>query len=146
MFDRFEKFTVLINCIVRGIHKIKSEEMSKFGLKSTHVSCIYYLYREGEGLTAKELCDVCGEDKAAISRAIDFLERNGYITCESKFEKRYKSPILLTEKGIELGKAVSFKIGEILEKASSGLDEEKRKVLYEGLTLVCDNLQKLCEE
>ena len=89
MEDRFKTFTILIAKITRCIRKIKTEEMAEFKLKSPHVSCLYYLYKES-GMTAKELCDVCDEDKAAISRSIEYLEDNSFIYCESKFEKRYK--------------------------------------------------------
>ena len=146
MFDRFEKFTLLINNIIRSIHKIKSEEMQKFNLKSTHVSCLYYLYREKNKLTAKELCNICNEDKAAISRAIEYLEKNNYVNCESKNEKRYKSPLMLTEKGQALGKLISDKIDQILKLASNGLNEEKRKLFYDCLTLISTNLENFVKE
>jgi DNA-binding MarR family transcriptional regulator len=69
MGERFQLFTVLISTLNRSIRRIKTEEMADFGLKSGHVSCLYYLLREGK-LTAKELCDICEEAKANISRAI----------------------------------------------------------------------------
>lgn len=98
MEERFETFTVLIARINRGIKRIKAEEMAEFGLKGPHVSCLYYLSCCGE-MTAAELCERCDEDKAAISRSLDDLEKNGYITCASGAGKRYKSPLRLTEKG-----------------------------------------------
>lgn len=145
MEDRFKKFTILINRIIRNIHKLKSEEMGRLGLKSTHVSCLYYLYREGD-MTARELCDICDEDKGAISRAIEFLEEDGYLTCSSKTEKRYKSPIQLSEKGKEIGEFICNKVDGFLEKASEGLSEENRKIFYESLDLISNNLQRLCEK
>ena len=86
MEKRFELFTVLISKISRSIRKIKTEEVSEFNLKSPHVSCLYYLYKS-KPLTATELCDICGEDKAAISRSLEFLEKNGFLTCESNLKK-----------------------------------------------------------
>ena len=74
MMERFETFTLLISQISRSIRKIKTEEMAEFKLKSPHVSCLYYLYKE-KTLTAKELCDICDEDKAAISRSLLYLEK-----------------------------------------------------------------------
>ena len=69
MEERFETFTVLINQISRSIHQLKSAEMAEFELRSSHVSCLYYLYQM-KTLTAKELCDICAEDKANISRTV----------------------------------------------------------------------------
>ena len=73
MEERFEAFTVLIARLSRSIRRIKAEEMAGFGLKVSHVSCLYYLHCAG-ALTASELCERCEEDKAAVSRAVDELE------------------------------------------------------------------------
>ena len=143
MEERFTMFTVLITNVSRSIHKIKSEEMAEFNLKSSHVSCLYYLYKNGE-LTAKALCDICDEDKANISRSIKYLEENGYLTCRSKHQKRYQSPIELTDMGREIGERIAEKIDSILIKSSEGLSEEDRKIFYRSLSLISENLQKIC--
>ena len=78
MEERFETFTVLIARISRSIKRIKADEMADFELKGPHVSCLYYLSQQ-DGMTAAELCERCDEDKAAISRSLDDLEKNGYI-------------------------------------------------------------------
>ena len=88
MENRFETFTLLIASINRAIQKIKTEEMAEFDLKSSHVSCLYYIYIL-KSATATDLCERCEEDKATISRAIEYLESNGYITCETKNTKRF---------------------------------------------------------
>ena len=145
MENRFKLFTVLNSKINRCIRKIKTDEMAEFELKSTHVSCLYYLYVE-DTLTAKELCDICDEDKAAISRSIDFLENSGYLKCDSKTVKRYKSPIELTEKGKLVAKKISEKIDRVLDEASVGLTEENRVVFYQSLSLISENLEKICDK
>ena len=145
MKERFKTFTVLIMEINRYIHKIKTEEMSEFDLKSPHVSCLYYLYKAGE-LTAKEICDISKEDKASVSRSIEYLETNGFISCNSTTKKRYKAILTLTEKGREIGAALAKKIDAILEQASVGLSEENRAVMYETLSLIHDNLENICNK
>ena len=145
MFNRYEVFTLLVNNINRSIKKIQNEAMKEFNLKSRHVSCIYYLYKK-ETLTATELKEICDVDKAAISRTLEFLEENEYIKCSSQAKKRYKSEFSLTEKGIEIGKFVSSKIDEILEKSSFGLSKEKLEIFYEGLNVINENLNKMIEK
>lgn len=146
MEKRFETFTILISKINRCIQKLKSEEMSEFNLKTSHVSCLYYLYKNNNQLTAKELCDACDEDKAAISRAIKYLETEGFLACESKTEKRYKSPLSLTEKGKLAAEKLSQKVDKYVELASAGISEEKRQIFYDSLISIGENLQKLCDE
>lgn len=145
MQERFKTFTVLVANIYRSIHRIKAEEMSEFNLKSSHVSCLYYIYK-ADALTAKELCDACGEDKANISRAIKHLEVNGYLSCNAKTQKRYQSPLVLTEKGKIIGKYVTDKIDSVLNVASQGLSEEHRLIMYQSLNLINENLNKLCND
>ena len=73
MQERFETFTVLINRISRDIRRIKNQEMAAYHLRSVHVSCLYYIYSLN-GVTSAELCEHCEEDKATISRALEYLE------------------------------------------------------------------------
>lgn len=143
MQERFKTFTVLIAKINRCIKKLKHDQMSSLDLKSPHVSCLYYLYTEGE-LTAKQLCDICDEDKSGISRSIDYLEQRGYVCCDEHIKKRYKSPLKLTEKGRNVGKWLSEKIDNILGLTSLGLSEQERAIFYKGLKVVSCNLQRLC--
>ena len=140
MNNRFETFTVLIAKISRNIRKIKNQEMADYDLRSPHISCLYYLY-SSEGLTATDLCERCEEDKATISRSLGYLENEGYLTCESKSAKRYKSPLLLTEKGKSAGKKIADKIDRVLDEISTGLTEEERIAFYRSLSIISDGLE-----
>lgn len=139
MKERYETFTVLINRISRNIRKIKNQEMSDYNLRSAHVSCLYYLYST-KGATATDLCERCEEDKATISRALDYLETNGFLTCEAKCAKRYKSPLVLTDKGMEAGKKIADKINGVLDAISGGLTEDERNAFYKSLAIISDSL------
>ena len=140
MKERFETFTVLINRISRNIRRIKNQEMADYNLRSAHVSCLYYLYT-CKGATTTDLCERCEEDKATISRALDYLEDNGYLTCESKSAKRYKSPLILTDKGNEVGKKIADKISGVLDAISTDLTEEERVAFYRSLSIISQSLE-----
>ena len=148
MKQRFATFTVLINKISRNIRKIKNSEMAEYNLRSAHISCIYHLY-SSEGLTATDLCELCAEDKATISRALVYLETNGYLTGRPKSTKRYKSPLVLTPKGKEAGKNIAAKIDGVLDEISDGLTEKEREDFYRSLFIISDSLEsvanKLCK-
>ncbi len=145
MIERFETFTVLSNRISRNIRKIKNQEMAEYGLRSVHISCLYYLYISG-GLTATELCERCEEDKATISRALDHLESEGYLTCPSKTAKRYKSTLVLTEKGMDVGKKIADKIDGVLDEISDSLTEEERIAFYRSLSLISMRLEAVAKK
>ena len=145
MLERFETFTVLINKISRNIRKIKNQEMADYNLRSVHVSCLYYIYIL-KSATATDLCERCEEDKATISRALDHLEKNGYLTCQSQHTKRYKSPLVLTEKGNLVGKKIADKIGSVLDAVSTGLTEAERVEFYRCLSIISESLEAVSQK
>jgi len=139
MQQRFETFTVLINRISRNIRKIKNQEMAQYNLRSAHISCLYYIYSL-DGATATDLCERCEEDKATVSRALDYLEANGYIIRDAQ---RYKSPLLLTDKGREAGKKIADKIDGVLDAISGSLTEEERVAFYRSLSIISESLDAI---
>lgn len=145
MQERYETFTSLVININRYILKIKNYEMQEFGLKGNQVQCLHYLYNDPNGLTSKQLGELCEEDKAAISRTLKNLENSGLVFVEDDNIKKYRNPYKLTEKGKEYGKEISLKIEDVMRLASQGIDVDSRKQLYSSLNTVCCNLKKICE-
>ena len=144
MDARFETFTVLLNRINRNIRKIKNEEMANYELRSPHISCLYYLYTSEE-LTAKDLCERCEEDKATISRSLDYLEKNNYLICKSDSKKRYNATFELTEKGMRAGKRIADKITSVLDEISMGISDEDRAIFYRSLNIISENIDKVAK-
>ena len=151
MEKRFETFTLLITSLSRSIRRIKTETMAEYHLKSPHVSCLYYLYKR-PGMTAAELCEVCDEDKAAVSRSLLYLENNGFLVREGSASdrvreggKHYRSPLVLTEKGSEIARSLAERIDHVLAAVSMGVTEEERAVMYRVLKQIDENLRNLCD-
>ena len=145
MQERFETFTVLINRINRNIRKIKNQEMAEYNLRSAHVSCLYYIYTL-KSATSTDLCERCEEDKATISRALDYLENNGYITRNPERTRRYNSPLNLTDKGNEVGKKIADKVSGVLDAVSGALTEEKRVDFYRSLSIISESLETVTKK
>ncbi len=153
MRERFETFTVLISSIGRSIRRLKTEETAEFNLKSPHVSCLYYLYK-ADSMTAAELCELCDEDKAAVSRSIVYLEQNGFLirsngkpTEQTRgTAKRYRAPLKLTDKGREVACKLAVRIDRVLDEVAVGVSEEDRAILYRALQQIDRNLANLCEQ
>ena len=93
MLQRFQSFVTGVTQCYKSIQKIKATEMTEFGLKGTHVMCLFYLSQHPEGLTAAQLSQMCAEDKAAISRTLAVLQERDYIQAG---EKKYRAPLCLT--------------------------------------------------
>lgn len=145
MKERFHTFTVLITNIGRHIRKIKSEEMAEYNLKAPHVSCLYYLYKNG-AITASELCEICEEDKGAVSRSLDYLEGAGYLAFRGEGRAKYKAPLQLTESGRKIGERVAEKIDNVLDYVGKSLDEAEREQLYRSLEIICGDLEKITKK
>ncbi len=143
-FTTFTTFTTLIAGISRCISRIKTEEMADYALRGSHVSCLYYLYKCGR-MTARALGDICGEDKASISRAIKYLETEGYLCCAESRPKRYAAPLDLTARGREIAADIADRIDRILDRAAEGITAEQREVFYAVMRRIHGNLHDLCD-
>ena len=142
MYDRFETFATTIASINRSVQKIKSQEMKALGLKGTHAMCLYSLGKHPDGLTATQLCRLCGEDKAAISRTISELTEKEYIITDSPANKRvYRAKIFLTEKGRRSFSYISRRIDHVLDIVGAGLTPRQRNDFYRSLSLIAGNLK-----
>lgn len=143
MLNRFQSFVSGITICYKYIQRIKSMEMTEFGLKGTHVMCLFFLYNNPDGLTAAQLCQQCVEDKAAISRTLSFLNQLEYIYSEGK---KYRAVNRLTQKGIMVMKEVSGLIEQWVGFGGDGLGLEEREVFYNSLEHISSNLKNRLQD
>lgn len=143
MVERFEKFTKQISLAYKYIIKIKSCEMSEYGLKGSNVMCLFFLGKHRKGLTATELCEICMEDKAWVSKSLAVLKEKGYVCHE---EKKYKAKYFMTDAGKKVFDKISVIINDVVEKSGSGLTEEERKTFYTALDKIVANLGNITSE
>ncbi len=144
MIDRFHEFLTGITVCYKYIQRIKTIEMTELGLKGTHVACLFHLYRQPEGLTAAQLCQLCAEDKASVSRTVADLRSRGYIAQGG--EKNYRAPLLLTEEGQHAAKQMEAMIQRWVTSGGDGLTDSQRESFYESLALISNNLRTKLEE
>ena len=146
MHSGYNRFTFLIDNIYKGVQKIKTAEMEKFGLKATFVSCLLYLYDNPSGLTAGQLVKLCDKDKAAVSRALSELSEGGYVRSLAEKDKKYNLPVVLTAAGLEAAEKVGDKVDEIFQRASRALRDDERENFYRYLENISSTLQKIIEK
>ena len=143
MIQRFDAFVSGITSCYKFIQRIKSMEMTEFGLKGTHVMCLYYLRQYPTGLTASQLCGLCAEDKAAISRTVAELKNRGYITTLS--QKAYRAMLTLTAAGQEVARRFDRLIESWVRVGGDGLSDEERSDFYKTLSTITENLRSRIE-
>ncbi len=139
MIDRFQSFVTGITECYRFIQRIKSSEMTELGLKGAHVMCLFFLHRHPEGLTAAQLCRLCAEDKAAISRNIATLQQRGYLTASGR---KYRAALVLTPAGTQIAEQVDGLICQWVGVGGEGLSDEERAAFYHTLEHIADNLRR----
>lgn len=143
MIQRFQDFLTGITVCYKYIQRIKNAEMTEFGLKGTHVACMFYLHHNPEGLTAAQLCQLCAEDKATISRIVADLRSRGYI--RQGTGKNYRAPLHLSEAGVEIARQMDPLIKSWVSVGGEGLTDEQRELFYQSLALISDNLRAKLE-
>ena len=143
MIDRFHEFLTGSTVCYKYIQRIKSMEMTELGLKGTHVACLFHLYRKPGGLTAAQLCQLCAEDKASISRTVADLRSRGYIAPGG--EKNYRTLLRLTEEGMSAAKQMEAMIARWVTSGGDGLTDQQRESFYESLALISGNLRTKLE-
>ncbi len=146
MIGRFETFTLALSSITASWNKIAADEMKKFDLKGGYVVYLIALYKNPEGLTAKDLCDICGRDKAEVSRAVTLMEKKEVIKRENVTVNGYRAKITLTEKGKEFTTELRERVKLAVEKGGKGLTAGQREIFYEALSTISDNLKEISKE
>lgn len=145
MEQRYQTFTGLILNISRCIQKIKNEEMLALGLKGKQVQCLFSLYQASDGASLTELCELCDEDKGAMSRTVKELAEKGLVYVAEKEDQKYRNPIKLTATGQAAAKVVVDKIAAMVDTGSNGISDAERDTLYQTLTQISGNLTQICE-
>lgn len=143
MVDRFERFSIAISEISRHWHKITADEMEKYGLKGPHSIYLTIMYRYPEGVTATQLCELCGKDKSDVSRMMSIMEKKGLVKKEGIHQNLYKGVFKLTQEGQEAAKIVCERAGLAVEIAGNELSDENRAILYESLELIASKLREI---
>ena len=142
--DRFETFSLALFNMSRYWNRLAAEEMEKYGLKGAHAFYLVTILRHDGDVTASQLCELCGKDKADVSRAVAKMEEYGLL--ERTGANPYRAKLKLTEQGIAAAQAVRETAAVIVDRVGGDLTPEKRAVFYEVLASVTSNLEKLCKE
>lgn len=142
--SRFEQFTLSVFCITHYWNKIATEKMKAYHLKGTYGFYLILLAGAEEDMTAARLSELTLRDKADISRAVAQFQKQGLVKVDET--RRYRAPIVLTEKGRMLAEQIQKEANEALEAAGAGLSEDMRADMYQALFVISSNLKNFYKE
>ena len=146
MLNRFARFSLAISEIDRCWHKLAADEMSKYELNSPHAVYLTTLYDFADGITAARLGELCGKNKADVSRMIAILERKGLVRKVAVGGNFYRAKLLLTDEGRQAAEHVKGRAALAVELAGAGMTDADREVFYRCLEQITTNLQMLSKE
>ena len=143
---RFEKFILSVEGIHKAVQKIKLSEAPKFGLKSVHLFWLCELLKNSDGMTARELSEKSRINRSLVSREIEFLGENGYVTIAPSGKNGYNAKIILTDKGRETAVDIERAALDFQDRAGLGISEEELSSFYSTLDKILLNLSQLASE
>lgn len=95
-----------------------------------------------EDVTQKELADDCRLDVTTLSRALDYMEKGGFLLRRRDPDNRRSCRIILTEKGKETARQVLAAFEEMDEKIRQGFTDPELDSLLAGLKKIARNLEE----
>lgn len=146
MVDRFERFSLAVFEISKHWHKLTSEELEVYGLKGPHSMYLIAMHQRPEGVTASQLCELCGRDKADVSRMMSIMEEKGLVIRENPNQSQYKGLFKLTAAGKSAADYACARAQLAVELACAGIDEPTIKIFYETLSKIALNLRRISKE
>ena len=139
--DRYERFSQMIVGATKSIYRIKHKRMLKYGLMSTHTTCLRLLYENPLGLTKKEIADNCDMDKAQITRIVKDLVDKAYVRSDAT-EKAYNRKFFLSESGREITEEINEIVLAVNEYVSGEISAHELEHFYKIFETINENLRK----
>lgn len=117
--------------IVRSARQIINAELKPLNLSSAQGNILLHLLMGDTEMPQERLVDELDISKAAISRALDSLEKHGYVTRRAHLVDKRARLVALTEKAAAIGPAIDGVYNRIFDIVRQGIsdDEYDRAVL-----------------
>lgn len=132
----------LAHNILRSARLMVNEELKPLNLSSSEGNILLHLLTQDQVLGQEEIVEQLDISKPAVSRAIESLERKGFIVREVDPADKRARRVLLTDKAMEIGARVERIYSDIFSIASQGVTEEEIKDFIELFARVSDSFSQ----
>ena len=135
-------FPIINGKVSMAINRMMYRNFRKEGLDITpeQWTVLAYLWRE-DGVTQQTLCNSTFKDKPSMTRLIDNLVKQNFVSRSSSKEDRRSNFIYLTESGREIEQRAQNAVYSTMKSALVGIDEEGMKYVRSILTTVFGNVR-----
>lgn len=116
---------------INELHE-RLKELGFGDIRPTHG--FMFTYINPNGATGIELAEYLGITKQAVSKMVDYLEKNGYVMRKTHPTDKRGKIIVLTDRGFSVMKAKQEILSEIEQRWVENIGDKRMKIIKEDLT------------
>ena len=113
------------NNIIRSSRKMVNEGLNPLSLSSAEGNILMHLFTQTHEVRQEEIVEQLDISKPAVSRALESLEKKGFVTRERDFLDRRASFVLLTRSARDIKPYVEEVYNKVYSLAAQGITEEE---------------------
>lgn len=128
--------------IIRSSRKMVNEGLNPLGLSSAEGNILMHLFTQTYDVRQEDIVEQLDISKPAVSRALESLERKGYVTRERDFLDRRASRVLLTATARDIKPQVEEVYNKVYSLAAQGISEEEIRLFKDLFRRVSANFSQ----
>ena len=132
----------LISMATKLIKKALDEALKPHGVTAAQWGILGRLYEE-DGLLIVEIAKRLFTEPPTITRMLDLLEKEGFVTRKTKEGDRRAYEIFLTKKGKDMEEVLRLKVFDTIDNATKGLSEKEITAFKNTLRNIINNLSSI---
>lgn len=133
---------VYANNIIHSARKMINEELKPLGLTSAEGNIILHLLTQGEEIRQEDIVTQLEISKPAVSRALDSLQKKGFVRREKDSHDKRVSRVLLTQRARDKGAKIEQIYDKVFATATQGVREEDIEEAVRFFALISQNFSQ----
>ncbi|MDO9534111.1 MAG: MarR family winged helix-turn-helix transcriptional regulator [Bacillota bacterium] len=130
------------NNIIRSSRQMINEGLNPLNLSSAEGNILLHLFTQSHGVRQDDIVGQLDISKPAVSRALESLEKKGYVNRHRDSSDRRASRVLLTVQAQEIRPKIEFVYNEVYAKAAQGVSEAEASFFINLFCRVSENFYK----
>jgi len=136
----YANFSQLIFTVNKLYTEKTNDNLKEYNVTRSDMSLLIKLKEDGK-MTQKELAEAKNLNTATVTRALDRLEKKGFVNRESNMKDKRKKNIVLTEKGIYIISEILIKHENFKKDIFKEFDDEDYLQLVKYLEMLSASLK-----
>lgn len=130
------------NNIIRTSRQMVNEGLRPLNLSSAEGNILLHLFTQNNEVRQDDIVRQLDISKPAVSRALESLEKKGYVIRSKDFIDRRASRVLLTDRSQEIRPKVEHVYNEVYSIATRGVSEEEIYKFINLFSRVSENFSR----